>query len=625
MIRRKDVITRIGEATPALAILIASVLLIFVYFKFNLQLFLTSCTILLASSIYLIGRRRVSNTPLNTFFLGNNNSLKIQYLTNIAIYLLVIVFIFGLLSRPNEYQRPLLCFSIPILISILISLQILFSYKSIFNQFTILNIITLALITQLSQLVLFPSPVGWDVPFHINIISNTINDHVPLFTDYSSIPDYHLLAAISSLLTNIDLRLVIYFTISTSSIVLGSLIAYLVGSRYFNEKLGLLSGLIFIISNYIVTLQLSPIPNTLAGSYILLIIFISLYLFDRNVLAFSLLSIIFIISTVLTHTVGAIALIIVYGIIAFGAYVLEKRENSSYRQHFLLFLILVIIMIGHWTLVSGHINKFTQIYQWGFDVSLLRPTSSVANLFYSQIPTYEQVLNISPIIVYVFFSVIGFYFILSQGRQSKRVLILSCIGQVFFFFPMLTQFLKLYNISYRWWFLAELLLCVNVAVGLFFIGSLFRNKLGKVCVILLCVGVFSSIMLISLPANIDNYNLFPNLGVRYANTLSELEAGYFIKTHSGEEIITTDYDYGANPSNSILINTYGIRSDRISSINSPLYTDLKNSEFIVIRKEIMNNPFRTSDGTIRMNTYTIQGLSGFNKAFDNGGVYIYNL
>ena len=120
-------------------------------------------------------------------------------------------------------------------------------------------------------------------------------------------------------------------------------------------------------------------------------------------------------------------------------------------------------------------------------------------------------------------------------------------------------------------------------------------------------------------ANIDNPIFSPNTGVRYAITSSEIQTAAFFAENS-EGNISSDYDFFTNPSSSIPMNYYNVEENSILSLDNSLYTgNFDHNGFIIIRDQIVNNPFRLLGQRYKINYDPKENLydQDFSKIYDS--------
>ena len=88
--------------------------------------------------------------------------------------------------------------------------------------------------------------------------------------------------------------------------------------------------------------------------------------------------------------------------------------------------------------------------------------------------------------------------------------------------------------------------------------------------------------------------------------------------------ISSDYDYFTNPSSSIPVNYYNMDYGRVKSLDTSLFIGKfeHNVSTIVIRQEIVNNPFRLFGQPFKINYDPRQSLNeqGFSKIYDCNSV-----
>ena len=131
------------------------------------------------------------------------------------------------------------------------------------------------------------------------------------------------------------------------------------------------------------------------------------------------------------------------------------------------------------------------------------------------------------------------------------------------------------------------------------------------------VFILAFLLIMSLEANIDNRIFSPNIGIRFAFTDSELQAGNTISTIYNERLGTDSY-YG-------ILFRYQLYSKYISIDNSLDTGDFRilSDLMIIIREETMNHPLsrpRQSPLTIKYNPFLIIEEQNFSRIYNCGSV-----
>ena len=198
----------------------------------------------------------------------------------------------------------------------IIALEILFAPKKKFTVSILLQIIIIGLSTSLSQLLLFPTLIGYD-PFTHQVFTSLIikSHHIPYFGNYYNfgyerIPIFHLLIANTSLITGLSYKLSSIVSVSFLLIVIGVLLTYNIGKYLISDKIGLLGALILVLSNYIINAEIWIIPNFLGGIFFIVIVYLLLNFKDRNDVLFPILIIFLMFVLILTHTIVSMILVI---------------------------------------------------------------------------------------------------------------------------------------------------------------------------------------------------------------------------------------------------------------------------------------------------------------------------
>lgn len=573
--------------------------------------------------------------------IGEKASLKFDSYQSRSVNLVLssiffFLFAFSILSiqfRINLYERPLFYFILTSLMGGIVSLEILFSRKNggYSVLFTLFQITIIGLSVAWSQLLIFPSLLGIDPWDHRRFTLKIINlSHIPDGYGYSKFPIFHLAIATTSLIIDLNYKFAAMLSVSLLQIICNVMFVFLLGKYLFNYRIGLLASLMVIIANHHIFMSYWSIPNAFAAVFIPIVLYLLFKVKREKPLHAMTLSLFFMATLILTHTVTAMCMAIILFVswIAFNLYNILYSKNER-----LISLITPILftttMFAWWTYASGRqINTLAELIKWGFSIDwfyFMCPPKEVLK-YAATVPIMEQIFNNMGMFLFYSISFVGiFYMISKKGNSFSFTLALAG------FTPLALGFFSLITghsiIEHRWWYFSQILLSIPLAVAIILIGK-GKGSDDRFVFILSFVFVVSLtfLMIMSPPANVDNHIFSPNTGVRYAYTESEMiAASFFAQKSIGK--ISSDFDYSTNPSSSVFYNYYDTSYDRII----PLDYQLINKSFVhdgstkIIRSEIVDRPFRLAGGIYRLNydPNIVLLSSGFNKIYDNSAVTAY--
>lgn len=545
----------------------------------------------------------------------------------ILFYALLTVSMLILYLRPEHYVRPLPYFAIISIMVGITALEIYYSPQKKFYQFmTLVQTIFIGVSVEISQMSLFPTTVGWDTPWHHMFVSEIISsNHIPSDMAYSSLPVFHLNISALQILTKLGYNVSSWLSMGAMQLIISVLIIFIVAKSLFNEKIASLAALLLSIGNYIIMMGISPIPNSLAGVFLVLICYVLVKLDTANIQGIMILIFTLMVVSVLTHTMGAVAICIAL----WTFWAIRKVSNIFIKDRMKITSLIPIaffgMMISWWTYMTGHILKLSQFIEYGFDLTTFRPTTKDTLEYIYSVSPIENILNNMGLPLLFILSLFGYlYTITPKNCNSDRVFIGS-LGMIYIAIPFLTVSFSLYNIAFRWWYFAQIFLSISAAVGLTILLCSFNNRLKPIILTISMIAI-AIVMILSSPANIDNHQFAPDTGVRYANTEAEFIGASFIATHSTKPIVS-DFDFSTNPSNSVFGNYFGVSYDRLASISSDFKMRLTtyDNKIIVIRNEIVNRPFRVEEGVYRLyyDPNRVLTDSGFSKTYNNHAIRVY--
>ena len=569
---------------------------------------LTAILTLISCIIWLLIRDRAS---LKLDSSSQPNSI-ILVLSFIFFFLLA----FSILSvhfRPDLYERPLIYFILTSSMAGIVGLEIMF-FKETQKYLILSQIVIIGLSVSWSQLLIFPSLLGVDPWWHQMFTTKIMETHyIPDGYSYSKLPIFHLAIASTSIITGLDYKFATMLSVSLAQIICNALFLFLLGKFLFNQKVGLLASLMVIIANHHIYMSYWSIPTSLAAVFIPIVLYLLWKVRRDKPLHATVLSIFFMGILILTHTVTAMCMAIILFVCwaAFNLYniLYSKTEIPVSLTISLLF---TVAMFGWWTYASGHITTLANLIKWGFSIDYFVHTPKEILKCVATVPIPEQIFNNVGMFLFFSFSFVGIFYMISKKGNSfsfAAALVgftLLALG----FFSLITRHSI---IEHRWWYFSQILLAMPLAVAIMLIG-MWKGKNSRFVSIFSFVFVVSLtfLMIMSPPANVDNHVFSPNTGIRYAYTESEMDAASFFAQNS-VETISTDWDYCD------VLSCY-YHCSRVRPLCNSLYKQnfLHDGAIKVLRKEIVNRPFRISGGLYRLDYDPNTALSnnGFNRIYD---------
>jgi len=379
-----------------------------------------------------------------------------------------------------------------------------------------------------------------------------------------------------------------------------------------NKKIGLLGSLFLAVGNWSTCLGYGTIPNTIAPGFGLVIIYLLLKVSEDKPNTAISLAMLLMGGLILTHTVAAMW----FAILLFAFWGAFKVSNYPHHQvkrpvTLTISILFVVGMLSWWTYASGHIRTLGELIKWGFSLDyFLMPMPEEVTEYISGVPFSEQLFNQLGMFLFFAMSLVGCLYMISKKFGNSHSFVMAIGGGVTLalsFFPLIAGWSI---IAERWLYFSQILLALPLAVSFFLLCWVIKNELAKSVLLVSLTFSLSLLMILSPTANLDNPTFSPNTQVRYAFTESELQA---IETASnmGNKTIGVDTYYSE-----FQFMLYPVQdvSEQIYSKNYTLCQDM----FILIRKEIVNHPFKLIQTTYRLD-YDPQGTlttEGFCKVYD---------
>lgn len=563
----------------------------------------------------------------NYLFDSHLGSRRASVVLAASFFVLLALSILTIGERPDTYERPLVFFVLSSMMAGTLALEISFSERRIV-PLVLCQAIVLGILLSWSMLVLFPNVIGVDPWFH-QLFTNSIitKGHVANGFGYSGIPLFHLLLGSSALLVGSDYKLVSMLVMIVGQLICEVLVVYLVATQVFNRhKVGLYASLVVVFASLSIHMSYEPTPTTLAFTFVLVVLLLMLRYDHKGLKGMSLIIFVLVV-IVLTHSVTAICmattLIIGYAIIKMRWLVPAHPRQFASATLIILFL---VIMLGWWSYSPGIIPQLKELISYGFN----RDYFGTGTLPLPTIPAVETILKWAGMMVYFSLAIIGVLHSISI-KGNLRAIYVSVLGMTFLAVGIFALTAHLGLLEDRWWYYAQVILAIPLGATFYFIGNLLskgsKSRSGrKQVLIALGIASLAIISILSPIANIDNSALFPNSGIRYAFTSSELQGASFT-TSTTNGTISSDSDFITSSSSSVYINYIGVSPNRLSSLDVALMTHNITSDgsIQVIRTVIYDKPLRLEGQVYHLDYDLGQTLdaSNVNKIYSNGGATAY--
>ena len=602
----------------------------------------------LACVTYLVLKHRHKLSPISSA-LDLQASPSILLLSDIVFFALFIYSLWSFAFRPEPYVRPLGYFiSIAAMSAILAAKILLLPSKNSPIPFTLLQIILIALSLEWSVLLLFPSIVGSDSWAHQAITLSMLDAGHIIGGGYQNLPIMHLAIGATSLITGLSYKMATMFSISFLQVVCDVLFIFLIGRLLFNAKIGMLAALLLGIANWHIFFGYWTIPNTLGAIFVVITLYLVLKFHKDRITVVIPLCGFLMAALILTHAIATLWLSILLftfwlGFIAYNRFFKERLATLPLLAVTLLF---AVAMLGWWTFGTAHMGTLVILTERGFEPSVgltqapgtAPPEVAPPEVIPPEVtpeevapPAWETLsgapfeLLFNSLGMFLFFatSFIGCFYMLSRRFGNPYAFLIAIAGVLILsigYFPMLTGRSV---IEHRWWYMAQILLSVPLAVAFSLLFGLFKKRYLKAGLVIVLIFILTFLSIIGLPSNQTNRTFSKNQIVRFGFTTSELEALHTVSANY-EGAIGVDQWYAvATLTPGLFINK---SEDRPKGIQSCLLTkDFSHcsGDMVLIRDEIVNHPIGWGTGTIHKLNYDPRQVlteEGFSKVYDCGSV-----
>lgn len=599
-----------------------------VYAPVGLIVFLTLLAYL------LIRRRRAASVRAQS-----EATPRLYLLLNILFFALLTYSIAAFHLRPEPYTRPLGYFVATAAMAAVLAVQILFlPQRKSAAYFTLVKIIIIGLSLGWSQLLMYPGLISHDPWYHQTFTARILDaGHIPAGCLYSGLPGMHLVTGSTALITGLDYKMATMLSVSLLQVVCNTLFIFLLGKFIHSTKAGLLAALVLSVGNWYIMYVYSTIPMAMAVIFIPIVIYLFFKLRQESPGASICLAALFMVSLIVTHGIAALMLAMLLFFVWLGA-AIHNRLRYQAAAGLRIFLIAAILFSGATLIYSGFVsgqttrlNRLMELFRGEYTTGLLPPgvvepppsepsplSMAVAQYRNQTVPAGEHLFNNLGFYLFCTLAFVGAFTMVAGATRNRYgfAFVAAALLILAVNFIVLLPFQPW--LSGRFNHFLQILLAVPLGIALIWLVGLPRKRIAGALLIGTSVFILSFLMMMSPQLNLDNQTFSPNTIVRSAFTRAELQA----------------IDTAANFYDGRLgIDFFSVRSlqvalapdNEISPIDEALYgqdyADLRDM-LVVIREEIVTNPFRQARGPFRLDHDPRQALGrqGFSRVYDCGSV-----
>ena len=502
----------------------------------------TTIALTLSCVIYLILRRRKGSWELS---IPSFDSLTLRLLINILFFALLGYSL--ILLHSNTYDRPLAYFISIALMSTLVALEIFTmpEKKTGYTAFLLTKILLIAFSLRWSLYYMFPGSLfgsdPWDAIYFYANLSEAGHLSRAILGGYYYMPFQHITVVITSQLTQLDLRSSLFFSLGLFEIA-SLIFIFLLGSKLFGKKIGLLATLLLAVNNLHITWGWLIVAQTLGLSLATFILFLVLRPTKGNAVKFKVISLLVLISMIFTHHLSSAVTLTIMLLIFIGYWIFSLVGKSTER--FAGISITTILFFGislsaYSIYVSRFFGSFTYLLIGSGEMKLfpefLAPTIATN-------PFWFELNRLGPLVFYAL-AVIGILSILNSRNMNLSRFSLAFCGALLTALTFAGFLLPHSALSIgRWFVFLQILLAIPVALGLIFICSVIKKNWKVLSTLGTITFLLTSLMILNTQGSFDS-PIYPNyVEPRRALTVSELGAAGTIKsTYTGT--LTTDSYY----------------------------------------------------------------------------------
>lgn len=596
------------------------------------QIYLSIVFIVVMSCIIYLLNEKSFNLP----YAPCNAQKKISVLP--VIYYIIFSFsLFVLYLTDRLYTRPELYYLTILIMCLMIILQIV-SVNSGNVLGILIQIIVLGINIRWTELFIYPSLVGIDPFWHQMFTSLVIEEgSIPPGYAYSGLPLMHIFVAITTLLTEWGYKNASAISVSFVQVLITTLLIYTLGNKIINRRVGLLGALFFILADWSIHFGFAVLPNTFAGIFATLLIYLviaslssvqSKGVLRSIIISIIILSVALITSHALTAAWLAIVIVCIWASGVFydiGGICSNRTQNSKSNNVLIIFIVLFSVsLLSWWMHASGHISGIVDIARWMLSVSVEEINQTLptnVQEYLMTLPLQEQIIINLGFFLYCGLSLIGCFYLISKSRDVKGFTF-TIIGLLTLFIGFLAQLSALINVAQRFWYFAEILLSIPLALSLILITERYGGTNKSIIGITSCVII--GFMLMSPSVSYDNTTLTPHYSVRYGLFTSELTTMDTVDSRFNDIHCLSDGYYAA------VHNHLDFESNAWESLDWQLATksfNLERGTLLLLRMEVTSKPVICLSTIYKLDynpTYYLEN-SEYSRVYDAGTVFGYNL
>lgn len=554
--------------------------------------------------------------------LPNNGLLDVKksvYIWAIAFFILYALSILCVYFRQDLYSRPPLYFILTSLMAGTIACQTLTASRRHIG-IILFQVILIGMSLTWTQQLITPGLIGIDPWYHQYFTNSIIDQHIlPTFHAYSQQPFFHLLIAMTSLMTSLSYKYSTIISVSFGMITCFSFFLFLIGNLILkNYRIGLLASLSVVIAPLVILMSYWTIPNSFGPVFMIILLYVLLIKHEEKIrVSYTILIILLMSAIILTHPLVAMCMAIIL-FFAWGTFTLY---NKYYQIKKITLKILVpigfaVAMFAWWTYISFRISSIATFFK--YDYSIIGEFDKDALFSMIDYSPVESLFQTAGGYLFLIFSFIGIFYMISKkgNDQSFTYAIVSILPLFFSFSSIITGS---FILGYRWTYISQILMGIPLALAIYLIGChYFKKEILQYCFVFIFI-VSLSFLTISCHSGSNDFNPFTEI-TKDTNyfTYSELEGSVFF-SKSYTSVISTDNYYGANA-------LHYLRGTPLDCYKNDLEDQIQSGVFYhdgslkVVRETYVDKLQRRGFIPLNFNPLSHLSYEGFNKIYDNTGI-----
>lgn len=468
----------------------------------NAMLQQVSSILIFAVLIYFFCRRTLQKKEEASIIISNSHQ-KFLYST----ITFQILFIFALvLYYTGDYSRPLLFLIVASIMAGCLAVSICAAATSLQSLLILFEILALGILLRATAYFQFPTMIGGDPWAHASWIQSLsiMGNTVEAMAAYQSFPLMHIFVASLHDITDLAIKDSMAFVGLCE--VLSLMFLYLIGRKFFDEKVGLIATLLLALSASHVLYGYLIIPQTF-GVALMPILFFLLFLqntgSNNKRVSYNILIIVVLLAFLFMHTITSFAvLVILFSVLVMLliTHLLSKEQvnRSNISLFAIISLLFFVLIIEYWGYASDFSGFMLGSIRWGFSSSDLAPAASTISAMSNDF--VYSLMKQSSIYITILFAIIGSLYIL----KWKKSLIYMLFGWGVVVFVYASVFLELHSfLPGRWLVFISLALSIPLTLSFVILTNMASRKSVFLFVIF---AFFALVMVTNYEANVTNVN-----------------------------------------------------------------------------------------------------------------------